>query len=334
MTQISDYVLRIPRYEHAWVEHEIAILKYFEHTKIPAPIVKTWSLSKKSSLKSRYTIQASLPGESVVEVYLDLNTQQRISFARELGFALKEMGKLRSSCAGTLDPYNIPLDDSMPDFLRLQCPPRNALRPGSSEPLTRPNPQTVYEFLMFHYSRQRAYDLTLHRDHLNPWNSFTAIIDHLHTKGFLKEITYALTHKDLEPRNILTNVTSPTTASLSGILDWDEAVFAPSFTNCKPPSWLWDFEGDDDEQLDECVASVMPQDPDLAVIKEAFEEAAGEEYLKYAYTPEYRIARNICRLAITGFHSNDEYEQAEKVIKEWNEMYPELKVGSVAGDGM
>jgi hypothetical protein len=139
---------------------------------------------------------------------------------------------------------------------------------------------------------------------------------------------------DLEPRNIIINVTSPTTASLSRILDWDEAVFAPSFTNCKPPSWLWDFEGDDDEQLDECVASVTPQDPDLAAIKEAFEEAAGEEYLKHAYTPEYRIARNICRLAITGFHSNDEYEQGEKVIKEWNEMYPELKVGSVAGDGM
>jgi hypothetical protein len=68
-------------------------------------------------------------------------------------------------------------------------------------------------------------------------------------------------------------------------------------------------------------------------IKEAFEDAVGEEYLKYAYTSEYHIARNICRRAITGCHSMDEYDQAEKVIWEWNELYTEPKVSDMSGDG-
>ncbi|KAI8940520.1 hypothetical protein NX059_004197 [Plenodomus lindquistii] len=98
---------------------------------------------------------------------------------------------------------------------------------------------------------------------------------------------------------------------------------------CRPPSWLWDFEGEDEEELDESVAHIIRTQSDFAAIKAEFEEAVGPEYLRYAYTPEYRIARNICRLAITGFHSNEEYEMAQDTIGEWNALMPQSKVGGI-----
>ena len=133
---------------------------------------------------------------------------------------------------------------------------------------------------------------------------------------------------------MLLHVVSSTTASLSAILDWDETVFAPAFTNCRPPFWLWDREVDedeeDDEDMNEADAHVTPNDADRAAVKKAFEEGAGEEYCKWAYMKEYRLARGIAKLAITGFFSNMDYDVAEKIVKEWNEMFPNLKVCGIS----
>jgi len=332
-TEIRDYVLRIPRQEHAWVEHEVSILKFLAATNLPVPRIKIFSLSAENPVGSPYMIQPRLPGKPVTEVYLELNTQQRVSFARDLGRALKQMGEIQSPSPGTLNPDSILAGSSNTQLLRLQCPPRNAFRQSEdvSEPCT---PQTVFEFFMSQFARQRAYDLTLHRDYLNPWKPFEAITRHLHTMGHLNHNIYALTHMDLEPRNMLLHVVSPTTASLSAILDWDETVFAPAFTNCRPPFWLWDREvdedDDDDDDMDEADAHVTPSDADRAAVKKAFEEGVGEDYCKWAYMKEYRLARGIAKLAITGFFSNMDYDVAEKIVKEWNEMFPNLKVCGIS----
>lgn len=328
-TKIRDYVLRIPRMEHAWVEHEVSILKFLAATSLPVPRIKIFSLSAENPVGSPYMIQPRLPGKPVTEVYLELNAPQRISFARDLGRALKKMGEIQSPSPGTLNPDSILAGSSDTQLLRLQCPPRNAFR-QSEDTSVLSTPQIVYEFFISQFARQRAYDLTLHRDYLNPWKPFEAIIRHLHTMGHLDNNIYILTHLDLEPRNMLLHVTSPTTASLSAILDWDETVFAPAFTNCRPPFWLWDSEGDEDEDMDEADAHITPNDADRATVKKAFEEGAGEEYCKWAYTKEYRLARDIAKLAITGFFSNMDYDVAEKVVKEWNEMFPHLKVCGIS----
>jgi aminoglycoside phosphotransferase (APT) family kinase protein len=247
-TEIRDYVLGIPRNEHAWVGHEIAILKFLATTSVPVPSVRTFNLSAENPIGNPYMIQPRLPGKSELEVYLKLNTHQRICFAQDLGSALKEMGNIQSRSLGNLDPDSFLARPSNLQVPRLHCPPRNAFRQVHSiEPFVPSTPQTVYEFFISQFARQRAYDLTLHRKYLNPWKPFTAIIQHLHRLGFLNENIYALTHVDLEPRNILIYVTSPTNAKLSAILDWDETVFAPTFTNCRPPSWLWHTEDDGDE---------------------------------------------------------------------------------------
>jgi len=330
--RVREYVIRMPRYEHAWFEQEVSLLLFIGTTFVPAPKIKTFSLSTNNPLGSRFTMQPRVPGKSVEEVYLDLNTAQRISFARDLGLALKEMSKLRSSCPGNLDPNSILSGFPNVPILHLQCPPRNARHPASNESTSHSEPMSVYDFIKSQLTRQRAYDISLHRTHLDPWRHFAHIIDILHAQNLFHDNAYYLTHMDFEPRNILVTTASPVSAHLSAILDWDEALFAPVFLNCRPPSWLWDFEGGDDEELDESVACVEPVDEDLRRVKAAFEEAVGDEYLSYAYMPEYRIARDVTRLAITGIGSNEDYESAERVLREWNEMYPDRKVGGMEVD--
>ncbi|KAG9188130.1 hypothetical protein G6011_02053 [Alternaria panax] len=321
-TEIRDYILRIPRSEHAWIEHEVAILKFLAITNVPVPRIRTFNLSADNPIGSPYMIQPRLLGKSGLEVYLELNTQQRIFFARELGSALKKTGNMKSPSPGNLDPDAILAGSPNTQVLRLHCPPRNAFRYVQSvEPFILSTPQTVYEFFVSQFTRQRAYDLTLHRKYLNPWKPFKAIVQHLHKLGLLNENHYALTHMDLKPRNILIHVTSPTTTNLSAVLDWDETVFAPVFTNCHPPFWLWDTGDDDDEEMDEAAANVIPKDGDSAAVKKAFEEAAGEKYCKWAFTTEYRLARGIAKLAIMGISSSNDYEIARRIVKEWNEMH-------------
>jgi aminoglycoside phosphotransferase (APT) family kinase protein len=324
---IKRYVLRVPRQEHAWVEYEVSILKFLVATSIPVPRVRTFSFSAESPIGSPHMIQPRLPGNSVIEVYSKLNTQQRISFAQDLGSALLEMTKIQSPCPGTLNPDSILAGSSDKQLLQLQCPPKNAFR-HTDEPFVAATPQTVYEFLISQFARQRAFDLTLNRKYLNPWKPFTSIIQHLHTLGFLKDDIFTLAHMDFEPRNMLIHVTSPTTAKLSAILDWDESVFAPAFTNCRPPYWLWDFEGDDEPE--EVNANVTPKDLGLAAVKKAFDDAAGEEYCKWAYTTEYRIARDIARLSIMGIWSNMDYDDSRAILEEWNTAYPQFEVCGIS----
>jgi hypothetical protein len=235
-SQTKEYVIRMPRYEQAWTEYEIAILLFLSKQNVPVPKIRSFSLSPTNPLGTRYSIQPRLPGKDLDEgVYVDLTTSQRITFARSLGAALKQLSTITSPCPGTLDPASILDGPSSPDprMLRLQWPPPNALRPLSTEPLTPSTPMSIYDFITSQLTRQREYDISLSRVHLDPWSKFRIIINALHSEGLFSDPTYHLTHMDLEPRNILID---PTTATLSGILDWDKSVFGPAFLGCRPAS--------------------------------------------------------------------------------------------------
>jgi hypothetical protein len=323
--QTQEYVIRMPRYDHAWTEYEMAILLFLSMRNVRAPTIYSFDLSPNNPLGTRYSIQPRLPGRSVEEVYLDFNNSQRATFAHSLGTALKQLSTITSPCPGTLDPDTVLKGStSSTQILRLQCPPRNATRRPSTETPTPSTPMSVYDFITSQLTRQREYDISLSRTHINPWSKFRIIIDAMHAEILFTDNTYYLTHMDFEPRNILVNTTNFT---LSGILDWDESVFAPAFVSCRPPSWLWDFEGEDDEELDETVADVIPEDEELREIKEAFEAAVGETWCRYAYLTEYRLARDIVRLAITGMGSSEDYGVAERVVREWNVLRPDCMVG-------
>jgi hypothetical protein len=326
---IREYVVRIPRYEHAWVENEVATLLFLATTDVPAPKIKSFDLYTDNPIGSRFSIQPRLPGKSVEETYLDLTTAQRLSFAHELGTALKALSNIRSPCPGVIDPASILDGSAALRILQLQCPPRNAQHSTSTESFDHSAPTLVYDFMVSQLARQRTRDMSLHRPNIAIWTKFFHIVDVLNKEGLFQDNEYYLTHMDFEPRNIMLSTSSPDKASLSGILDWDESVFAPVFLSCRAPSWLWDFEGEDDEELDEAVAHKDPEDDGLLAIKRAFENAVGEVWCVYAYKTEYRLARDIVGLAINGIRCNDDYDVAARVVKEWDELRSDSAVGEL-----
>lgn len=333
-THLEKYILRIPWHDNAaWVEHEVAIVQYVRsHTAVPAPDIYAYDLTYDNKINARYALQTLIPGETAMNFYSQLNTEQRIHFARQLGQAVNEIGKKALSSPGFLNPDSV-FDGPAPiSTVRFYIPSRNSLadimnnvrRDKESVSST----QTPLEMIKSLLARQLQEDAKWDRLLMNPWERFETIMEAIDELGFFDDSLHYLTHLDLEPRNILIDVQNERIAELSAIIDWDSAVFGPAFLNCKPPQWLWDWQLTvaQGTEPDEKHANNIPADPSSQSIKQAFESAAGELYTHYAYTPEYRIARDICRFAIEGIESNEGYEQADQLFKDWNELHPESAV--------
>jgi aminoglycoside phosphotransferase (APT) family kinase protein len=58
--------------------------------------------------------------------------------------------------------------------------------------------------------------------------------------------SFCLCHRDLEPRSILVGE-----QGITGILDWDSALFGPLLLSCRPPMWFWAWceDGPEDDRL-------------------------------------------------------------------------------------
>ncbi|PSN59478.1 hypothetical protein BS50DRAFT_508262, partial [Corynespora cassiicola Philippines] len=326
--KIEEFILRIPRTENEWLEHDVNMLFYLakNHPSIPTGLPYRYDLSSSNKIGTRYTLIPRLPGIRAEEHYLECTLAQRIGFARELGLALRDMQTHHAECPGTLNARSIQQKETRITTNLLHCPHRDPFRPIVSTTTERSISMSVLLFFANQFNRQRQYDLSWNRVQYQPWESAWQVIQKMDAKGLFDDNNYYLTHMDFEPRNMLIHIVDENTAHLGGILDWDEAVFGPVFLNCKPPFWLWTMEDGIEFDNDETKANHVPQNPDLRMIKSAFDDAVGERYFKYAYTPEYRIARTICRIAIMGMHYSDDYAAMNEAINEWNSIYPEDSV--------
>ena len=124
-------------------------------------------------------------------------------------------------------------------------------------------------------------------------------------------------HGDLEARNIMCYIDEQGCAKIAGVLDWDDAIFAPRFVSCRPPNWLWD---PDTEDFEERQCYDEPFDPDMRELKGAFENLVGPEFLSLSYPPQYRLARQLFQLGRFGIHSNEDHGKADGIIAEWNDL--------------
>ncbi|KAH8724899.1 hypothetical protein GQ44DRAFT_739995 [Phaeosphaeriaceae sp. PMI808] len=148
---------------------------------------------------------------------------------------------------------------------------------------------------------------------------FITMAQELDTDGWFQGNRNSMCHLDLEPRNILINPMAESQETIiTGILDWDNAVLAPSFLSCKSPLWIWGWKEDEDE--DEKTANDVPSTEEERVLKSTFEEAAGPEYIRYAYPPPYRLARRLVRFALDDTKFNEDFYEAEAMLKEWTEI--------------
>ncbi|OAL43401.1 hypothetical protein IQ07DRAFT_485939, partial [Pyrenochaeta sp. DS3sAY3a] len=166
-----------------------------------------------------------------------------------------------------------------------------------------------------------------HESSLELFDDLKAMAADLEADGWFENVPFSLCHTDLEPRNIIFDPSNKSSESIiTGILDWDNALFAPSFRLCKPPVWIWGWmdEPEDpsanNEKEDEKMANYIPPTDEDKALKEIFEEAAGPLYMRYAYSTAYRLARDLTLYAINDINASWVWREAEKMVKDWPEI--------------
>ena len=360
----SRLVLRVPRFVHARPDRDVATLRFvLKYTSIPVPEVVMYDFTKNNPLDSPYLIQSRIPGHSLQtnpgpSYYPNLSHQQKCIVAKELGRILREIQAVEHSSPGlieaTFDPesgedYTVRhLEigagsagiDAEPDLntkLPFFQPRIYGADRGTSEDLSGQSmrfEQSTYYFLLVQFGRLRASELRRDPAMIGWWHYYERLVimarqmDDLDLLGDSKN---CLCHLDLNmaPRNIMAHVDSDESLTISGILDWDSAIFAPRFVGCVPPMWIWAWS---DEEEDETLANDTPSTPEQQELKQLFEDAVGPEFLEYAYRREYRLARRLFQFAIDGMRTSEEVTEVESLLAEWAKIYETYSVDELSDE--
>ena len=344
----TQLILRVPRFDDVRHDREVAVLRFIRHyTTIPVPDVKYVDFTCDNPLKQCYVIQNRIPGSDLQHhteptFYPNLKHEQKCTFAKEFALILRKLhdivhpfpGLIEASAGSgndqdfTVRHFDINTASGYKPELDLNTElPFFQVRPFAKdwEPSeTSPVEQSTYYFMAAQFGRWRA--MQLRRDPAiirwsNTYERLVTMADEIDTLGFLGNNENCMCHLDLlgSPRNIMVDIQSDGSLSVTGILDWDSAVFAPRFVGCAPPMWLWAWNSEEDE--DEKHANDTPSTPEDREIKKIFEETVGDRFLMYAYKPEYRLARELFRFAQSGITSNTEFDEVDELLEEWNGIY-------------
>jgi hypothetical protein len=152
--------------------------------------------------------------------------------------------------------------------------------------------QTTLEFIETTCNQWKIEEAMYLDKPLFTWDDFISMANEVHRLGYITDDdTYHFTHMNLYPRNILVNL-HPNSIAVTGVLDWDDALFVPSYVACRAPFWFWEGERDLNEQ-DEYEALREPETAELKELKKIFESMVDEKYLTYAYDPVYMLLRRM-----------------------------------------
>ena len=339
----SQYVLRIPRSE--WhdprPDRDVAVLRYVrKHSTIPVAEIKACDFTESNPIKHPYVMQTRIRGSNLQEAYSKgLKDEQWIDAARQIGHIMREMQAVRHPFPGRIETDT--KSGTGDDFIVRSFDVKSLFDPNpilDNETWSQEHTEKIYSdtqhFLGTQYARWRVSELQQDPHYIfypDRWKGLADVAEAMDIMGYLGDKPgdnqNCLCHLDFRGRNIMVDIQPDDSLKVTGVLDWDSAVFAPRFVGCCPPHWMWaDEDDEDDEDFDEDDESKADQIPKREIdrrVKEAWEEAAGEEVLRYAYEPYFRIARKLFHAAIHGMHSSWELRGADNLIKEWNTFYQE-----------
>lgn len=350
----TQLILRVPRFEDTRPDREVAVLRFIrQYTSIPVPEVKYMDFTCDNPLKRCYIIQNRIPGHDLQAknkptCYLNLNHEQKCTFAKKFALQLRELHCIMHPFPGlievsadsgndgdfTVRPFDLETIDGYEPEVDLNTKlPFFQVRPFVKDwkpPEIPPREQTTYYFMSAQFGRWKALELRSDPSTMGwskQYDCLATMADQMDEMGFFGSGLNCLCHLDLlgAPRNIMVDIKSDGHLSITGILDWDSAVFAPKFVGCAPPMWLWAW---DEEEENEKHANDTPLDPRDQEIKKIFEETVEDSFLSYAYKPEYRLARELFRFAKSGITSTTEMEEVDELLKEWAVIYESRIAGT------
>lgn len=335
----GDLILRIPQDEESRVDRDVGILEYVrQHTNILLPTVIRSDFSRNNALDKPYALQRRVPGSNMLTIWESLTFSQRCQLARQLGQVNRTLRSVKSPVAGLIEAHDdnftiIPFEihDEQDD---------NATSEAEPQPRA---PQSILDVFLTQYSRWFAVD-NVGIEHVKTWPRLLDCVREMDRLGCFDGIEISLCHVDLYQRNVMVSIDPvDSSANITAVLDWDEAVFAPQFVQCEPPTWMW--RDDDAVKIDlgQAWPYEMPgldmtsEGPEEAELKRVFEESAGgAEYRNLAYSEPFRLARGLWRIAKDGFEASHYVTAAKRILREWavlKEKMLQEKAEQTAGEG-
>ena len=325
---------------------DVSILRFVrKHTDLPVAEILACDWTENNPLSIPYVIQSRVPGrdlESEIQSYPSLSHKQKLSFVEQYCKILSQMREVQHPWPGditstdgdttfSIEPFEIFHEQLDPKYAdRPKLIPYFKTRPfGVAEDATDEDPDTasymqspLYLFEA-QFGRWRTIELGLDPTGIwvpNIWQRMQVAVNQMYEHGCLNSEYNCLTHFDLDPRNIMVEIQDGD-AKITGIVDWDLAMFAPDFVSCKPPMWIWNWVDGGGE--DEAHADDDPPTEEQQELKDLFDELMGIDYTWKAYQPHYRIARELFRFARYGLRFGLTHAMAEKVLDEWDVLYEE-----------
>ena len=338
-------ILRVPRWGgQINVERVVAMMDYVRlNSNIPTGTILAKDFSDDNPLGSPYLIQNRTSGSDLEVLWPDLNHLQRCAIAREVGSVIKSLLLLESPVGGHIEAkftstgteaslIIVPFDlkDGEENLIEDSEPQKPLVEGGQRQS------QSTLDFFKSQIARWRTVDLASNAgmvDHsVELWDSMLKVAEEMSDLGLFTSKGHCLCHVDLQPRNIMANINPDGSIKVTGILDWDDAVFAPKFVNCEPPGWLWGFDPDEVPHPDLPAwpyeipgADNAPEGLEKQELKRILEEGAGPEYLSMAYEEHHRMSRALFRVAVFGLTAGWYYEAAESIISDWEKLRRALK---------
>lgn len=329
-----NYVLRIPRFEDSDISKDLAALQYVHNLGgIPVPGIIQFDTGSENKLGKPYMLLHRLPGQDInSHGYSTLNHGEKCRIAKDLGHLYRQMLATTSDIPGILDlKSSSSLSGSVVEpFINADLFEGEILASPSARPSTTPKDWLCYIFETKKNIWLKRWNH--HKDSLKIFDDLMAMVADLEADGWFENVPFSLCHTDLEPRNIIFDPSSQSSEPIiTGILDWDNALIAPSFNLCKPPVWIWGWMDEpedptvDDEKENEKMANYIPPTEEYKALREIFEEAAGPVYMRYAYSSAYRLGRDLIRFAIDGLSASWTEREAAQMVEDWPEMRAALK---------
>ncbi|CAF9936692.1 hypothetical protein IMSHALPRED_010864 [Imshaugia aleurites] len=329
------FVLRVPRPEMAFfghIEREAAIVRYVrQNTTLPVADVISFDATANNPLESGYVVQSRLPGVSLHSIWDELTHEQRCTAAQEIGKVILALQAVKNPIPGIIEA-SVADDGSQKFSVRpfdLKGPYdadwKTKISNHNSDEEIGTTTQTPLDWFGNQFGRWFAKELLSSPGQILYWDyqyQFVQVAKQMDSLDILGNGENCLCHFDLEARNVMVQIQPDGALSISGIVDWDSAAFAPKFVSCAPPSWLWTNQRYYDE--DESQGSFEPSSPEQEEIKEAFEDTVGFDWTWLAYRPEYRLARDLYYFAQHGLHESEAHKKAVKLLKKWEALYISL----------
>ena len=339
----SRMILRVPRGKEHPLDHDICMLKFVQkYFKGPVPRILTCDLTFDNPLNAPYLLQTRLSGhdlQSKAQSYPSLTQAQKIAFVKEFARLFLNMQALEHPYAGQIDistsasgaetfmvtPFEIPSESANLKAKRAAISP--FFRPSNfnieyaaPEKAEDELPdQTPYYLIMTQLGRWKHLELEL-----QPRSIGNSMLDclanaavQLECMGYLRCESNCLTHYDLDPRNIMVEIQADGTLEITGILDWDLAMFAPNWVSYRPPIWIWDWK---EEGEDERLVNDVPQTAEQRELKKLWEDLLGSDFQRYGCQPQYRLARRLFSFALYGLPTPAHVVEAEEFLQEWEEL--------------